>query len=274
MKKLTVLFAILMAASVMFAQKTTWVNQSGFNNTANVLQSACTSQDATSIYAVQSGTWNTLNSSQTGPYNYVELYQSGSNNDAFMEQYTCNIDFPGPGVYYNDADVYQSGNSNSAALTQEEDDDDGWDYSTNTANAVQSGAYNSYLLSQGTQPWKPLNNSYLKQSGFDNDAGIIQHGYKNYSEALQNGNWNTASLDQQDAAMVTPSIWSKSYSWQLGENNLLDVYQHGNAGLQYANSLQNGSSNITNVAQSSWGVQEVISDQKGNSDIINVSQSN
>lgn len=274
MRKFGILFAMVFTVSMVMAQKTTWVTQSGFGNVANVTQSACVSLDAVALYANQSGTWNTLNVDQAGSDNYIELYQSGANNTADMTQLTCNINNPGPAAYGNDADVYQSGNSNSASLIQKEDDTDGWDYSQNNANAIQSGNNNAYTLVQGTVKWQPVNAQSLVQSGTGNSADIDQTGFSSDSEIRQPGDWNTADLDQSGPSGIG-SAYTKSYSWQVGgSNNLVDIGQTGNPGLQYANSVQDGTSNTTNVYQSSWAVQQVVSSQDGSGDIINVTQVN
>lgn len=277
MKKLSLIFALVFAVGFVMAQKTTWVTQSGTSNVATINQDAglAGGYDQNAIFAVQSGNYNALTTLQSGKDNYLELAQSGTGNSATMEQAT-KATLPAGGV--NNAFISQGGVSNAATLIQGQNPLDalGYNHSTNTAHATQSGQNGSYVLNQGMlgNGYDPKNTQFLTQSGISNTADLNQKGYTNYSEVLQSGNYNAADLDQADAAMNSSVIWDKSFSTQIGTSNLLDVYQHGNPGLQEATSNQNGVSNKTNIKQLSWNKQDVVSQQSGTGDVINVTQIN
>lgn len=262
MKKVSLIFAMVLAVSFAMAQKTTWVTQAGTNNLADVMQTSFDG-DATSIYATQSGDWNTLNTEQRGFNNYLELMQSGDHNLANMKQFTKGS----PNM--NTAVITQDGDLNKANLTQKEDPLDFPDDSKNKATATQSGDYNSYVLNQGGNEWSPTNEQYLTQSGDANNALIDQFGYTDYSEIRQLGNWNTTKLDQ--TAGQGGAGTATSNSWQQGTNNLLNILQDYDPSQQIANSIQNGVSNTTNIGQEGNGLQKVVSQQLG-SDIIKVTQ--
>lgn len=281
MKKIIILFTMVLAVSMANAQQTTWVTQTGYDNTANVTQEACISGLSSAIYGVQTGTWNTLNATQTGMNNYIELRQDGARNVADMKQSTC--DFPGTTIGGNNsADIYQSGNYGTANLVQKEVSGGGWDFDVNYANAVQSGSHNNYNLQQGrvifgaNVPYIPKNTSLLRQSGYANDAGIMQGGKTDYSEIRQTGTWNRADLHQRGIDQDGPSNYSEaiSYSWQTGARNTLDILQDNNPNVESVNSVQSGSYNITNVEQIGKLVQNVVSAQHGSHDVINVLQKN
>jgi len=278
MKKLSFLFAMVFAVSMAMAQKTTWVTQSGFGNDANITQSSALpgGYDVNSIYAVQSGDWNKLNTLQQGKTNYLELTTNGNDNTAKMTQSTMET-LPAGGV--NDAFVTQGGARNKAELAQGEipNAPGSYENSVNTAHATQSGISNTYILNQGmlSNGYSPDNKQYLTQSGYGNNADLNQRGMTNYSDIAQTitGTWNIANLDQNDAALPGAG-YDKSVSSQTGTKNLIDIYQHGNPLLQQAESFQDGTANTTNIKQLSWGVEKVIATQDGISDILKVDQQN
>ncbi|MDD3319948.1 MAG: hypothetical protein PHS59_00695 [Paludibacter sp.] len=281
MKKLSLILGMVLAVSMVMAQtvKTT-IGQYGVRNEANVTQEACLSGCPTIIMAVQTGSWNVLNTSQTGMDNYIELRQGGVQNEANMEQLTCDIAWEGSGSTggKNTADIYQTGTYGEANLSQMEKVDvveppANPDLSTNVARASQSGNDNTYNLDQGRRTWKPTNFSTLAQTGNRNMADIDQFGATNYSDIKQYGMYNDAFLDQHNYNPTNGSVpwWSKSYSTQVNKGNFLDVYQHGNANLQYAESTQNGNANETDIKQVSMQTQLVAAVQYG-TDIINITQ--
>ena len=281
MKKLSLILGMMLAVSMVMAQTTkTTIGQDGVRNVANVTQEACLSGNPTTIMAVQAGSWNVLNTSQTGMQNYIELRQAGVQNKANMEQLTCDVAWEGSGSAggTNTADIYQTGTYGKANLSQKETVDGtvvppNPDLSNNVARATQSGNDNTYNLDQGSRTWKPTNFSTLTQTGNRNMAGIDQFGATNYSNIKQFGMYNKANLDQHNKNIFnTPTTWwSKSYSTQTNKGNLLNVLQHGNANLQYAESYQNGNANKTNIKQVSMQTQLVAAVQHG-TDIINVTQ--
>jgi hypothetical protein len=263
MKKLSFLLAMVFAASFAMAQKITTVTQTGNWNTANVFQNSMDG-DANFIYATQSGDFNALNSEQRGNNNYVELLQSGDFNDAVMKQYS-----KGAAPNLNNALLVQSGDWNEATLTQKEDPLNFPDNSHNVGRMTQSGANNSYILNQGGNEWNPLNENFLVQSGNDNKAVVDQFGYTDYSEISQLGNSNEAELTQ--TAGQGGAGTAKSYSYQEGTGNLLDILQDYDPLSQYANSHQKGISNTTNIEQQGNGSQTVVALEEG-SDTVNIKQ--
>jgi hypothetical protein len=271
MKKLSLVLMMVFAAILVMAQKTTWINQLGNGNLANITQSSFVSGDANAIYAVQDGTGNILNTEQDGQNNYIKLDQGGTSNSAVMKQFVQHQLQPA-GV--NTADINQTGISGSANLLQSEINaiPGTYEYATNTVHATQSGNNNAYVLNQGELPWQPVNAQYLTQSGNGNVANILQTGITDYSEITQSGNGNVGNLHQPTTAGGIGT--AKSYSWQTGTSNTLSILQDIDNSLQYVESTQNGVSNTTNVSQISWHAQQVIGNQFGTSDIINVSQTN
>lgn len=282
MKKLVFLFAMVLIAGFVMAQKTTTLVQSGNSNIATVDQMACLSGAVNSIFATQSGNWNTLTTFQKGWDNNIDLLQSGDHNTADMTQETCDF---GTSHGYNTAKVVQYGDANKADLSQMETDGDGgdaWilgypvvlemDRSINLANATQSGNSNSYTLKQGRDEYIPDNTSYLVQSGNSNNADVDQLGFNNYSEIRQTGDWNTADLLQDGADISLSAVnTDKSYSWQTGVHSTLNVKQVGDVDEQLAESVQNGSANTTNILQVGKTVQNVNAWQYG-TDVIDVDQ--
>jgi hypothetical protein len=278
MKKLVFLVAIIFAISMTYAQTTTSVTQSGNYNTANVNQDLSNPNAPlrpTSIYAVQSGSYNVLNADQLGTANYISLNQSGYSNSATMNQLTLAATTYG---YTNNADITQSGTYNSANLTQKQDP--GTDYSTNTANATQSGNNNSYTLAQGLPHagtvYSPINNQYLTQSGDYNYASLAQGGKTQYSEIKQTSTayGNYAELFQKGQSGQSSS-WDKSYSWQNGTSNDIMINQIGSpSGGEFGTTYQNGDYNHTGVTQNSWSLQNVTSQQHGNHNTLDVNQNN
>lgn len=274
MKKLSLILGMVLAVGMVMAQMTTVAHQFGIGNLANVTQSAsATIVETATINAVQLGSWNVLNTSQTGLMNYIDLNQGGANNTANMTQMSHDAAFVGGN---NTADILQTGNNGKANLVQGEPAlGSGADVSTNTARAKQYGQNNTYNASQGARYNVPTNVSTLEQGGLGNLAGITQKGRKNTSNIAQGGNWNKAYLDQGNDTYINtpPSMipFGSSYSSQTGTNGIVGVNQHGNPGLQYANSIQNGTANTTNIKQLSDRTQLVEFVQSG-TDIINVTQ--
>lgn len=282
MKKLIFLFAMVLTAGMVMAQQTTWVTQSGDRNVANITQDATVSGHSSAIYAVQSGDWNELNTYQHGMDNYIELKQFGERNTADMKQYTKDVRATSGN---NTADIYQRGNYGTANLIQKEANTGGWDFDRNLATAIQSGNHNNYNLEQGRisqlsdLPYVPTNTSFLTQSGNRNNAGIDQAGRYDYSEIVQNGDRNTARLQQigidpDDGEVSVLYSDVRSYSWQRGTSNLLNIEQKNSPSLESVESVQNGYANTTNVTQTGINLQEVTSIQRGTADIINVVQKN
>lgn len=279
MKKVSLVLGMVLAVSMAMAQKTTWVTQSGNGNEANVTQQASLvdGNDATSIYATQTGAWNVLNTDQSGNNNYIELNQNGNNNTANMIQKTLeNIAFGG----INNALVYQAGSANAANLTQKEADQSRItvDLSKNTSVATQAGTNGTFNLNQGGATFKPENVQTLYQTGNGNMANIDQKGIKDMSTIAQTGAWNGANLKQLEVGMS--AAFDKSYSSQAGHNNTLNVTQDtdapiilvGGTGIQYAESYQASSQSTTNINQNSAGVQQVVGSQAGTNDHLNVTQ--
>lgn len=286
MKKLVFLFAMVLIAGFVMAQKTTTLVQSGNSNIATVDQMACLSGAVNSIFATQSGNWNTLTTFQKGWDNNIDLLQSGDHNTADMTQETCDF---GTSHGYNTAKVVQYGDANTANLSQMEEDGGladidyvgGWlplpilperDRSINEATTTQSGNSNTYNLAQGRENYIPDNTSYLTQSGNSNAADIDQLGFNNYSEIRQTGDWNTADL-LQDGADISLTAVNKdeSYSWQIGVHSTLNVKQVGDVDEQLAESRQNGSGNTTNILQVGVTMQNVDAWQYG-TDVIDIDQ--
>ena len=267
---------MVLATGFAMAQKTTYVTQGGIGNTATVTQDASISGDATKIYATQYGSYNKLTTDQLGNDNYVELLQGDNNNSAVMTQTTTLLSGSSG---KNSSLVNQGGTSNKAELTQKEATIPGLtaDLSNNRSEAYQTGNYGSFKLTQGpNSAYKPINDSYLTQSGIGNTGDLNQFGKTNYSEINQKGgSYNTADLDQTNP--VTGGS-DKSYSWQLGNNNKVDVLQTITIGVplgstdQYAYSKQDGTSNNTTIEQISRDVQKVDAIEQGNYDILTVTQ--
>lgn len=375
MKKSIFLFGLLFVTSLMCAQKTVWVKQTGGHNKATIKQNACQSLDALYIYAWQPGYMNSLTTFQKSPDNYLKLIQGGDENSADLTQRNCECDpeendmyitqsgnsneattfqkgndnylylyqdgydndadfiqknccdtYPGwndvdiyqwgnsdtvsgyqlghinwaglsqPGIfnysfviqeicehnhnptpYYNGnnvLDVDQSGIKNSAEVIQREDNQSGMDWSWNYAKARQSGYKNNYSLKQGrfgSGVWKPVNKSYLTQSGNSNYASMSQSGLKQYSEITQTSGakFNLAKLDQRGAHF---NGWNKSYSRQYGYKNDIIIHQHANAALTYANSIQNGTKNYTLIEQASTEETKAKAYQYGSTDELDIDQ--
>jgi len=283
MKKLMTILAIAIATSFAMAQKTTWITQAGYGNSATITQDASISGDANAIYASQAGSWNILTTDQLGKNNYMELSQAGDNNSAKMVQTTLLS-----ATDQNSAVINQDGLSNKADLTQKGSPTllDGFqDLSNNKSVATQTGTYGSFILNQGGPTTglltgiMPINNSFLTQSGYGNTADLNQLGKTNYSEINQTaaGNWNTADLTQTNPAIINTTDISKS--WQYGSNGTVKVLQNETSLIlgsseQTANSYQSGLSNTTKIEQISHDVQKVIATEEGTYDILNVYQHN
>jgi len=286
MKKFSFILALVLATSFAVAQKITTVIQSGVSNWAEVTQVA--GFDDNSIFATQSGSLNTLTTSQTGWNNYLELEQSGHNNTATSTQKT--IDDGVTHFGHNAVKVLQDGCTNSATVAQSEvtgGANDGriphspvvfpeWDRSINFSDATQTGHNNGYKLTQGSQVYIPQNYSVLTQKGDKNTADIDQVGIKNYSMIKQYDTRNYANLFQTGAVnnpKVVPLTFDDSYSEQYGSNNGLDIVQIGGVDRQYAESYQAGSNNTTKIQQIGDVPQTVLAVQDGTADGLVVKQS-
>jgi len=285
MKKLSFIIVMVLATGFAMAQKTTWLTQAGYGNSATITQDASVSLDANKIYATQNGSWNTLTTGQLGKDNYIELSQGGDNNSAKMVQTTLLS-----ATDQNSALINQGGISDKADLTQKGSTATlfgitSLDLSNNKSVATQSGTYGSFILNQGgpttglSTAIKPVNNSYLTQSGYGNTADLNQLGKTNYSEISQTatGNWNTADLLQENP--ILDGSTDISNSWQYGSNSTVNILQNETSLLlgnseQTANSYQSGLSNTTKIEQISHDVQKVSATEEGTYDILTVNQHN
>lgn len=277
MKKLSLVLALVFAGCFVMAQKTIWLTQSGNSNTANLMQSDLVNGGYTqnTIFAVQSGNDNNLTSVQEGKINYLELTQTSTGNEAIMTQKSYDVT-SAPGGN-NTANINQGGISNYANLSQFEDQiypapPANLAYDNNVANTVQSGSQGVYILNQGKGPWSPMNTQNLDQTGNNNNAQLNQTGFKSVSSIDQIGNSNLGFLTQNG-----PSGGGEvdSYSTQSGSLNYLKIDQPGSPNLKYANSLQSGNSNQTDINQLlGWGLEQVVGQQTGSNNILNVVQTN
>lgn len=205
MKKLSLIFVMVLAVSFAMAQKISTVNQYGSWNTASVYQYS-TDGDQNSVYALQQGNNNLLNSTQIGVVfnniNYVELTQTGVDNDAYMVQ---------TGLAYNTAKVTQS------ALS-----------SYNYAAVDQTGYYNYSEIAQS---------GFLNRAELDQTASVYGQGTAT-SVSTQNGTSNTLDILQDNNAASQTAT-----STQNGLNNNTKVRQEGN-GAQTVTDNQYGNDDI------------------------------
>lgn len=232
MKKLTtLLFVFLFTAGITFAQDhSTDVEQVGYENQTDVLQQ---SQDgASEAYVDQNGSKNSVDLEQVeyglGGH-YAEIAQMGSENvvNARTQGHKHNlfVDQTGTGNYADVStlnlgdliDVDQSGNNNTADVYL-------WPGDNNTTVYQDGNQNNADVTSEGTNSTTHSGMDLrVYQDGFKNDgrinvaldngsitggkADIVQLGDNNFStidqfdgvhtaEVRQNGNWNTATVEQ------------------------------------------------------------------------------
>jgi len=279
MKKLSFIIVMVLATGFIEAQKTTYLTQGGYGNSATITQDAWWNLSANKIYATQNGSWNTLTIDQLGKDNALDLQQGGDNNGATIVQSTFKRL-----TDQNYALINQYGTSGKIDLTQK-----GYilyssnDVSKHISDATQSGSGGIFNLVQGS-PTSGVNsamnsntNSYLKQSGYDNHANLSQYGETNDSEITQlsTSNLNTVVLEQ-----VNPVFGGneQSKSWQYGNNSAIEVFQSSiydsreGSNHIYAYSNQVGNSNTTKIEQATRDEQTVEATEQGNADILEVTQ--
>jgi len=248
MKKLSFIIVMVLATGFAMAQKTTYVTQGGIGNTANITQDAGFSTIQTFIYATQNGSYNILNTNQSGIDNYVGLTQNGNNNTANLSQTT-------------------------------------WDSGINTGGVNQDGTSNTTNLTQKGSLVLPFsdrssNKSIAYQTGTSGNFNLYQEGLKNYSELTQTASSNDdkASLTQKNVLLLTIIPTDISNSWQYGANSKINLTQTQIDGKpsseQTANTYQSGAGNTTSIEQISLYKQIVSSTEEGSANTLNVYQHN
>lgn len=215
MKKLSLVFAMVLAATFAMAQNTAKTAQTGNNNGATV---------------AQSGIINDATVTQAGNQNTGIIKEAGNNNIGVVDQaYSIQ----------NYGSVDQTGNLNEAYLNQ-----------GMVANAISGQQSTAMAASNNSgtivQKDGEKNYSEMVQVGYVNAAGILQQGSNNTAHAYQGwpfGFWGeTATTSALSSTNSTVSIT------QIYQSNVGDVWQYG-GDKNYVIIGQNGFANVAKVAQ-------------------------
>ena len=246
MKKLSLVFVMVLVAGMAMAQNYAKISSTGnyqkavidqsitdLNNNGTIIQSAdgSAASDPTigSIYQVKNN--NSASIDQVGFRQYGAIDQI-SNNTAIMTQ---KGQWDGSYIYLwgdnNHATVYQDGGSNSANIKTQSN------YNGTIANPlsiIQVGNSNGALINTGMTTPSMGNHASISQTANENQSVINQEG-GNYNQATINqySNLNDANLNQTGSSLV-----ANIDQWG-GVENKVNLNQKGGM----VNIDQNGTSN-------------------------------
>jgi hypothetical protein len=257
MKKTSLIFAALFAASFAMAQNTATTTQKGNSNEAETTQlgnnTATTMQEGNSNIASQNQSGvNTASITSVGDRNTAVQTQSlgvlGAINEAtILQEGGGNT---GDKTFDNFASQNQEGLSNVASIRQQEQ-------GNGTAVQIQIGEGNRATINQ-RNPWGaalPGNQSFQTQEGNNNvaEAAIVngpgnlslqnQKGDDNYSRVVQGNGSNTAEHEQ---------IGNFNYSFST-QNGRSDVFISQSGDDNIATTTQTGARNFIDIAQNGFG---------------------
>ena len=197
MKKAIFCAAALMFGAIGFAQNTSDVSQEGNDNDAGVTQSGSNTSMITQGVSGQKGYSNFATVDQTGAStSEIEQYDGrdgeNRNNEATVTQvgdghYSMVKQLDDDNIAFvdqnrgidNDSDVYQVGSSNYADVDQEGDE--------NMSDIDQAGDAGAI---------EPNNEAFVLQEGYKNSSTIIQDNTLNDANVHQLGDENTAVVEQ------------------------------------------------------------------------------
>lgn len=217
MKKVSILFAMVFAATFAIAQNTADVKQLGDDNNASV---------------TQTGTLHEATVNQTGNKDIATVEQTTTGNMAFVDQINGNE---------NTATVKQTGTTNEAYLTQ---------------GMIENYNLPPYHISSNVPSFKNKG-TIIQNGTSNKIGEFIQVGTSNTGLVDQDGTNNLAYIYQGWAygfwgETATTSALSSTNSTvnikQLKENNDGNVWQYGGDNNK-ANILQDGKTNVGRIAQ-------------------------
>ena len=270
MKKLTtLLFVLMFASSMAFAQNDATVDQNGTGNDASIDQEYQTANGVTAINEAvvnQTGNQNDVALlNQYGAGNLYDVEQIGDGNlvKQFPEQGKhgpstngiIDINQNGSDNVVHDAD--QSGQSNQAYITQE-----GVNNFVDIEGQRSNGAAgNSIDILQTDDGGHAV--------GTGTGTGAYQDGVGNTMDIDQNG-WGQSAGTQSVQSGGVPSQEGGQGLVQLGDGNELIIDQDGTSNV-VRSVLQDGSSNMADIMQSSSGNTAAVS-QVGTSNSATITQ--
>jgi hypothetical protein len=259
MKKLFLGAAALLFMGAVFAQNTSYSNQTGDDERVYVRQAGTNLSSA-----IIQGNGSGLGSHramvlQKGDLNASDIYQEGTNNQAYVDQF----DFTPPtsassNIYQgknntasanNKARVEQHGGTNSVAtLNQDGEANEAKTHQDGTdgvVNITQDGTANKSYVAQlpfysavgntaDIYQTDEYNQSWAYQDGDYNYLSATQSGMENKADQYQSGNGNTANSNQS-------GFNGKAKQIQVGDNNINNlVFQTGSGNYSEDNQYGNG----------------------------------
>lgn len=242
MKKVSLILGFAFMASMVFAQNTAVVNQTGNEHKAKVAQTG----DLNDATVDQSG----------GNKNYIDVVSTGIGNKVDVDQVGTLINSENASVY---GYVHQDGPANDAKLDQQgtmidfKIDQIG---GRNVADVAQDGSWlqaSDLGLKQtrtGSDRSAPGNYAMIRQTGTYQSLDVEQTGTGNSLKSNQSGNWNQFSAFQTGAS-------NKAEITQRNTNNFDDWYNRANNKL-----IQTGDANEALITQN--GDSKFLVTQEGN----------
>ncbi len=254
MKKLTtLLFVLVFASSMAFAQNDATVDQNGSNNDATVDQTH-TSGAINEAMVDQVGDQNAVEGlNQYGAGNWYGVTQDGNNNlvKSHPEQggqggyasYDGHIEI----TQNNDGnrvwDADQAGSSNSAYITQDGNDD-----ANIEAQVSIEGSGNTIDINQ-------MSGSNAVGVFSDNGPGAYQEGSGNYMDIDQSGSaaagTESKMLSGADDTFFRGSVEGGQGLIQYGSGNEMIIDQAGSSTVEFV--VQDGSTNMADIMQTGNG---------------------
>ena len=246
MKKLSLVFVMVLIAGMAIAQNSSVISTTGDyndafitqgtanNNTASILQvqSATSAYHALAQISQEASSWGKISQYDTRNYATIgeklndraEIYQNGkvnSSNIAFGYGQGSNVGYVEQVGTYNGGYMYTTGHNNGTQV----DPLSIKQYGNSNGAIIESGwnapasNWNKASINQNGD----LNSSKIRQEGGDgNDARVNQTGKEDHADVVQTGSYLVASIDQYG-----------------GNKNIVNLKQSGGM----ANIDQNGNSN-------------------------------